>query len=65
MKTVGKKVWLVLLALVLIFATAACSGSNEPAAGGDTNTNSGNNSGDAKKDPVTLKLLSHYTAQNK
>lgn len=65
MKVYGKKILALFLVFVLALGSVACSSSSEPASGGSSNTGKENTGGnEAKKEPVTLKLLSHYVAQN-
>lgn len=69
MKWLSKKLLVSVLVFVLAFVVVACSGGN-----GNSNNNSANSGNNnkavkdetaaEKKDPVTLRLLSHYVAAN-
>jgi multiple sugar transport system substrate-binding protein len=64
MKLFGRKVLVFMLVFALAFVTVACSSGSNGNNSGEGNSANDGGSTDKKKDPVTLRLLSHYVAAN-
>jgi multiple sugar transport system substrate-binding protein len=70
MKMYGKRMLVLFLVLILALGSAACSTTSQTSGGKTDNSSQQDNSSnktektEKKKEPVTLKLLSHYVAHN-